>query len=69
MCAGITDGGRVHTWRNTMKGGLIGILVPEKEALTPLGHEESHKDTAIFNLGLYLGSCKHNLYNNLILLV
>jgi len=51
MCAGITDGGRVHTWRTAMKGGLIGILVPEKEALTPLGHEESHKDTAIVNLG------------------
>lgn len=52
MCAGITDGGRVHTWRTAMKGGLIGMVVPEKEALTPLGHEESHKDTAIVNLGL-----------------
>ena len=55
MFTGITDGGRVHTWRNAMKGGLIGVVVPEKEALTPLGHEESHKDTAIVNLGLYLG--------------
>eukprot|EP01018_Ginkgo_biloba_P005352 Gb_11614 [translate_table: standard] len=51
MCAGITDGGRVHTWRTAMKGGLIGILVSEKEALTPLGHEESQKDTTIVSLG------------------
>lgn len=41
-----------------MKGGLIGMVVPKKEALTPLGHEESHKDTVIVNLGLYLGFCK-----------
>ena len=55
ICVGITDGGRVHTWRNAMKGGLIGMVVPEKESLTPLDHEESHKDTVIVNLGLYLG--------------
>ena len=54
MCARIIDGGRVHTWRTTMNGGLIGMVVPEKEALTPLGHEESHKDTEIVNQGLYL---------------
>ena len=41
-----------------MKGRLIGMVVPEKEALTPLGHEETHKDTSIVNLGLYLGFCK-----------
>ncbi|KAH9305156.1 hypothetical protein KI387_009560, partial [Taxus chinensis] len=51
MCAGVTDSGRVHTWRTAMKGGLIGILVSEKEALTPLGHEENHNDTAIVSLG------------------
>ncbi|XP_057821905.1 uncharacterized protein LOC131034429 isoform X2 [Cryptomeria japonica] len=50
MCAGVTDSGRVHSWRTAMKGGLIGILVPEKEALTPLGHEEN-QDTAIVSLG------------------
>ena len=58
MCARITDGGRVHTWRTAMNGGLIGMVVPNKEALTPLGDEESQKDIVIFNLGLYLGFCK-----------
>ena len=41
-----------------MNGGLIGMVVPEKEALTPLGDEEIQKDIVIFNLGLYLGLCK-----------
>lgn len=50
LCAGVTDSGRVHTWRTAMKGGLIGISVPENEALTPLGHEEN-QDTAIVALG------------------
>ena len=27
MCARITYGVQVHTWRNAMKGGIIGILV------------------------------------------
>ena len=58
MCARITYGGRVHTWKTAMKGGLIGMVVPKKEDLTPLGHEESHKDTVIVNPGLYLGFCK-----------
>ena len=35
-----------------MKGGLIGIVVREKEDLTLLVHEECHKDTVIVNLGL-----------------
>ena len=47
----------MHTWKTTMKSGLIGMVVAEKEALTPLGHEESHNDTVIVNLGLYLGFC------------
>ena len=58
MCARIIDGGQVHTWRTAMNGGLIGMVFPEKEALKPLGHEESHRDIVIFNLGLYLGFCK-----------
>lgn len=33
-----------------MKGGLIGIVVSEKEAFKPLVHEECHKDTVIVNL-------------------
>ncbi|XP_020528981.1 uncharacterized protein LOC18443927 isoform X2 [Amborella trichopoda] len=45
MCAGITDGGRVHTWRTAMKGGLA------NKALTPLGREEDQKDTCMHSLG------------------
>ncbi|KAJ7521893.1 hypothetical protein O6H91_19G073200 [Diphasiastrum complanatum] len=51
MCSGISTSGRVHTWQTHMKGGLVGVVGPEKEALTPLGRGEQTGETAILSLG------------------
>lgn len=51
MCAGISECGKVHTWRTSMKGGFVGVIGSEREAQTPLGHDEGYKETVIFSLG------------------
>ena len=58
VCAGISETGRVHTWRTAMKGGFVGSVGSEQEASTPLGHEEGCKETLI----LSLGKLKHAYY-------
>ena len=49
--AGISELGKVHTWRTSMRGGFVGIVGLEQEALTPLGRDEGFKDTSILSLG------------------
>lgn len=51
ICAGISECGKVHTWRTSMKGGFVGIVGSEREALTPLGRDEGYKETVILSLG------------------
>ena len=51
VCSGISESGKVHTWRTSMRGGFVGIVGSEQEALTPLGRDEGFKDTSILSLG------------------
>ncbi|KAI5082104.1 hypothetical protein GOP47_0001847 [Adiantum capillus-veneris] len=50
ICAGISESGKVHTWRTSLKGGFVGMVGVEREATTPLGREEG-TETAILALG------------------
>ncbi|KAH7285991.1 hypothetical protein KP509_33G054500 [Ceratopteris richardii] len=47
ICAGISEAGKVHTWRSYLKGGFAGIVGSEQEALTPLGREEGMETTVL----------------------
>jgi hypothetical protein len=51
VCAGVTELGKVHTWRTFMRGGFVGMQGSQKEALTPLGRDEGAKDTTVASLG------------------
>jgi hypothetical protein len=51
VCAGISESGKIHTWRTLMKGGFVGIVGSEQEASTPLGREDGLKDTSLLSLG------------------
>lgn len=51
VCAGVTELGKVHTWRTFMRGGFAGMQGSQKEPLTPLGRDEGAKDTTVASLG------------------